>query len=142
MQRTKPVEENAMKNIMTAARGEVIRNIKGITSRGFAIHDTASYYWHQIPGRLRLRTPFIKRNNEGANRIQAFLKPIKGVLATEINTITGSLTILYDPQVIDPESIACKLSSTGYFDKTKAMTNDQYIVSKASSILNFVARFV
>lgn len=101
-----------------------------------------SYYWHHVPGRLRLKTPIIKGNEEGAANIQTFLKPIKGILSMAVNTVTGSLVIHYDPQVIDPESITHKLSRAGYFDRTKAMTNDQYIFTKASSLLNFMALFV
>ncbi len=101
-----------------------------------------SYYWHHVPGRLRLKTSSIKGNEAGAANIQAFLKPIGGILSTAVNTVTGSLVINYDPQVIDSESITHKLSRAGYFDRTKAVTNDQYIFTKASSFLNFVALFV
>ena len=101
-----------------------------------------SYYWHHVPGRLRLKTPVIKGSEAEAANIQEFLKPVWGILSTAVNTVTGSLVINYDPQVIDPESITHKLSRAGYFDRTKAITNDQYIFSKASSLLNFVALFV
>lgn len=101
-----------------------------------------SYYWHQVPGRLRLKTPVIKKNKEGASRMQACLRPLPGVLATEVNTVTGSCVINYDPAVIDPDTITCTLSRAGYFDRTKAITNDQYIFAKSSSFLNFVAMFV
>ena len=101
-----------------------------------------SYYWHHVPGRLRLKTPSIKGNEVGAVNIQVFLKQFGGVLSTAVNTVTGSLVINYDPQVIDSESLTHNLSRAGYFDRTKAITNDQYIFSKASSLLNFVALFV
>jgi hypothetical protein len=101
-----------------------------------------NYYWHDVPGRLRLKTPIIKGNEEEAQRIQALMKPLKGIQSTKVNSVTGSLVVLYDRHATDPETITLTLSRAGYFDRAKAVTNDEYIFTKASSFLNLVALFV
>jgi hypothetical protein len=101
-----------------------------------------SYYLHHVPGRLRLKTPFIKGDNDKAQEIRLFLKGIPGIHSTSANTVTGSLTIYYDPKEICPDSITHRLSRAGFFDRSKAITNDQYIFSIASSVLSFAAMFI
>jgi hypothetical protein len=101
-----------------------------------------SYYLHNVPGRLRLKTPHIKGDKKKAEEIQNFLSQIPGIQSTSTNTITGSLAIHYNPKIVFPKSITDKLNQAGYFDSTKAINNDQYIFSAASSVLSFVALFV
>jgi hypothetical protein len=56
--------------------------------------------------------------------------------------VSGSLTIYYDSGRICQETILHKITQAGYFDRSKAITNDQYIFSAASSALSFVALFI
>jgi len=90
------------------------------------------YYLHQVPGRLRVRTPLIKRNEKKAFDAQSLLKSIHGVRSTLTNTLTGSIVIHYDPKTVDAEAITSILTRFGYFDQAKAITNDQYIHNAAS----------
>jgi hypothetical protein len=101
-----------------------------------------AYYLHQVPGRLRVKTPFIKGSEERASEVQDFLKRLGGIESISTNIITGSLTIYYNPAEIDPETITNNLSRVGYFDRSKAITNDQYIFAAASSALSFAALFI
>ena len=100
------------------------------------------YYLHQVPGRLRIRTPFIKGSKERASEVEDSLKRLGGIQSILANTVTGSMTIHYDPAEIGPETITHTLSRAGYFDPSKAITNDQYISSAASSALSFAALFI
>jgi hypothetical protein len=52
---------------------------------------------HHIPGRLRVKSPRLKRNEAEAARARALLAGLEGVMAAEVNTVTGSLLIGYDP---------------------------------------------
>ena len=65
-----------------------------------------------------------------------------GIESISANTVTGSITIYYNPAEIGPGTITHSLSEAGYFDPSKAITNDQYIFSAASSALSFVALFI
>jgi hypothetical protein len=100
------------------------------------------YYMHQVPGRLRVKTPFIKGSEERATEVQAFVKQFGGIESISANTVTGSITIYYNSAEIGPETITHALSRAGYFDRSKAITNDQYVFSAASSALSFVALFI
>jgi len=58
---------------------------------------------------------------EKASEVQDFLKRLSGVDSILANTVTGSITIYYNPAEIDPETITHNLSLAGYFDRSKAM---------------------
>ena len=90
------------------------------------------YYLHHVPGRLRIRTPFVKNNSDRAGFIQELLQNIPGVTSASVNIVTGSVLVLYEPNLVSPKTITDTLTQTGYFDQSKAMSNDQYIRSAAS----------
>ena len=92
------------------------------------------YYLHHVPGRLRIKTPFVKNNTENATIIQELLQDIPGVTSTSVNIMTGSVLVHYDPRVVSPKAITDTLTRRGYFDQSKAMSNDQYIHSAASKV--------
>jgi copper chaperone CopZ len=92
-----------------------------------------SYYLHHVPGRLRVRSPLIKGNEQRASHVQRLLRLIHGIQSTSVNTVTGSVVIHYDRRVVDPETITGALTQAGYFDQSKAITNDQYIHNAAST---------
>jgi hypothetical protein len=56
-----------------------------------------SHYVHHVPGRMRIRTPILKHNKKRAQAIQALVTAQTGVKTAEVNTITGSVVIHYDP---------------------------------------------
>ncbi len=90
------------------------------------------HYLHSIPGRLRMRTPLMKRNVGIEQAVLTLLNPIDGINAVATNTVTGSIVITYDADVITAAEIIDVLKQAGYFDPAKAMTNDQYIHSAVS----------
>jgi copper chaperone CopZ len=79
-----------------------------------------------------VRTPFIKGNEERASEVKRLLKSIDGIQSASINTVTGSVVIHYDPCAVSPKNITDFLTQAGYFDESKAITNDQYIHNAAS----------
>lgn len=100
-----------------------------------------SYYIHHIPGRLRVKTHLIKRNRNTAEEVQKKLGQVNGINSVLVNTITGSITISYDTDTLSSQRILDILKQMGYFDASKAITNDQYIhtaVSKAGQTLGKV----
>jgi len=101
-----------------------------------------AYYLHHVPGRLRVKTPFIKGSEERALEVKNFIQRLGGIESISASTVTGSLTIYYDPGRICQETLIHKITQAGYFDRSKAITNDQYIFSAASSALSFVALFI
>lgn len=57
-----------------------------------------SHYVHHVPGRMRVKTPILKRNDMRARAVQELVTAQSGVNTVDVNTITGSLVIHYDPK--------------------------------------------
>ncbi|NTU48428.1 MAG: heavy-metal-associated domain-containing protein [Syntrophobacteraceae bacterium] len=98
-----------------------------------------STYIHNVPGRMRVKIPHMKRNQSSAEELQRILNQIEGIDSTAVNTLTGSIVINYDSRLIGPNRILNALKDKGYVDPSKAMmTNDDVIesaVSKAGGVL-------
>ncbi len=90
------------------------------------------YYIHSVPGRLRVKTPQIKGNQENARDVEGLLKCFQGVDKASANTLTGSIVVNYDSKAVSDRSIIDLLEDKGYFKSDKALTNDQYIHGAAS----------
>jgi glutaminase len=91
-----------------------------------------SYYIHSIPGRLRVKTPMVKGNQEKAKDVEGLLNCCQGVEKTSANTLTGSIMVIYDHKSLSERSIINLLEKSGYFKADQAQTNDQYIHGAAS----------
>lgn len=97
-----------------------------------------SYYLHNVPGRLRIKTPVAKGSHQQAKAIQRVLQSIQGVRETTINTLTGSVMIHYDPKVVSSEEILKALNHQDYFDSSQAITHDQYVQNMIAKISRFI----
>ena len=93
-----------------------------------------SYYIHDVPGRLRLKSPIIKRNRDVANEVERLMETVDGIDMVNINLVTGSLLVNYNPKITKYHDIVNLLQTNGYFDHSKAITNDQYIHNAASKV--------
>ena len=102
-----------------------------------------SYYFHGVPGRVRIKSPFVKgMNNDDLTGLKGFLHSISGIKSFDINTVTGSIVINYQPKVLAEKEIVTRLRMAGYFDPSKAITNDHYIYNAISGIGHAVNRGV
>ena len=97
-----------------------------------------NHYIHQIPGRLRIKSPILK-NEKYHREVRELLSTLRGIEAADLNPTTGSVTIFYDPAQVQGKEIERAFQRHGYFDRSQAITNDQYIhslVSKAGQIVS------
>ena len=105
-----------------------------------------SYYIHDIPGRLRVMSPSIKRNKSVAEEVERLIGNVCGVDCVNVNLRTGSLLVNYNPKTLKYYDIVNMLQAKGYFDYSKAVTNDQYIHNAASKVseiaLSVITTFV
>lgn len=85
------------------------------------------YYIHDIPGRLRVKTPLFKGSIKKASAVSELVEQIPGIKSVTVNTNTGSMVITYNPKLVNSREIIRTLENTGYFDTSKAITNDQLI---------------
>jgi hypothetical protein len=53
-------------------------------------------YMHDLPGRLRVRSPLFRKNSESATAVKNSLESADGVRSVTVNLLTGSVTIQYD----------------------------------------------
>lgn len=72
-----------------------------------------THYVHHVPGRIRVRTPALKRNPARAHKVRVGLEAEAGVQACEVNVLTGSVTVRYDRQVTNAEQITLALVRIG-----------------------------
>ncbi len=73
-----------------------------------------SYYIHHVPGRLRVKSPLLKRNEHHAARTKAYVGGLHGVRSMEINPVTGSLVVHYDTAALRGEELLERLRHLGH----------------------------
>jgi len=101
-----------------------------------------SFYMHNTPGRLRIKSPIIRRNEKAFYEVRKILGATNGIATLDANITTGSLLINYNLKVIKHDEIIDILHRNGYFDKSKAVTHDEYIHSAASKAGSFIGKSV
>ncbi len=100
-----------------------------------------SHYFHVVPGRVRIKSPFIKGKNS-VTEVEALLESIHGVQSFDINTVTGSILVNYHSKAVTSQKIISILRKAGYFDPSKAITNDHYIHNAVSSLSHTLLSFL
>lgn len=73
------------------------------------------HYIHHVPGRLRVRTPKLKRDDGCAKAAEQLLQSIEGVRSVRANTTTGSITLMYERDTVDSSTILRALEQHGYY---------------------------
>ncbi len=99
-----------------------------------------SYYIHNVPGRLRIKSPILKNNKHVANDVNSSLNALSGVDNIDINLTTGSLLVNYDCKTVKYSEIVEILEEKGYFNSSKAETNDEYLYKTASKAGAFIVK--
>lgn len=100
-----------------------------------------SYYLHNVPGRLRIKSPLLRRNSEAGDEVRKTLSTIQGVATVDFNPTTGSLLINYNHKTAKHDDIIGLLERKGYFDRTKAESNDGYIQAAAGKTGRVIGKF-
>lgn len=98
------------------------------------------FYIHDIPGRLRIKTPFLKNNPKAELELRKALSTLEGIGVVETNLTTGSVLIHYNIKKINKNDILRVLTNKGYFDPTRAVTNDEYIKKTVEKTGNLVVK--
>ena len=71
-------------------------------------------YMHIVPGRIRVRTSALRRNEIGLFSLNKFIKDIEGVTSIQCNSRLGSVLILYDRNYPLSEVILDKMALHGF----------------------------
>jgi copper chaperone CopZ len=97
-----------------------------------------SYYVHNVPGRIRIKNPFIKHKNGKKKEIQRLFRKMNGIESVSVNTATGSVVIKYDADVLTSDQLFNVLEYNEYFDSSKAImvnTDKKSATSKAGEVI-------
>lgn len=92
-------------------------------------------YIHNIPGRLRIKTKFIKNNEETAKHIRKFIDQTRGVKSVATNTVTGSITILYDTKVTKSNIVLNVLKDMGLLNEPQTTQHINKTVTKMGEFI-------
>jgi len=60
---------------------------------------------HVLPGRVRLRAPVLIGQPAAAGQLQKTFARLEGVRAVEVNSLSGSLLVHFDPDRVKPEML-------------------------------------
>jgi hypothetical protein len=86
-----------------------------------------SYYFHNVPGRLRVKIPILSGRPARIKVVENLLLNLVGIEKIKTNSLTGSVVINYDPDLLDPQKIMQLLIDNNYYDESKAITHDQVV---------------
>jgi len=90
-----------------------------------------SYYVHSVPGRLRVKIPMVRCEPGVGREVVEIVENIRGVRHVEVNPVTGSVVVRYDPKWSRSEEILEVLQKHGYFDEQKVLPNDPLMENAA-----------
>jgi hypothetical protein len=97
-----------------------------------------AHYIHHVPGRLRIRTPRIKRDAMRAEAAEAFALTIEGVTAARANSVTGSITLGYQRDIVSAQTILNALALRGYYQPELVQHADHqlpHMAARAGDVL-------
>jgi len=100
------------------------------------------YYYHYVPGRLRIQTPFIHGNPQNAVTFEKAIHGLEGITSVETNPVTGSGLIHFDEKKIKQVQIIDFLEKQGYFIWSKAKTSDEIIEQAVEKVLSVAEKIV
>ncbi|SEL31357.1 HMA2 domain-containing protein [Nitrosovibrio tenuis] len=84
-------------------------------------------YVHHVPGRLRVKTQALKNNLSGARQVKSCMETVRGVLETEVSTITGSVVIKYDACLVSSTTILETLRDQGCIQNAHCLAAHQAV---------------
>lgn len=99
-----------------------------------------AHYIHHVPGRLRIRTPRLKRDTIRAEAAEALVLTIDGVTAARANSMTGSLTVGYQRDVVSAETILDALALRGYYQPELVQHADHQLPAMAARAGNVLGK--
>lgn len=96
-------------------------------------------YIHSVPGRLRVKTALIKKNEETALHTRKFISQIRGVKSVATNTVTGSITILYNIKTVKSNTLLGILKDSNFINNQETTPQVDKTLSR---LVEFVGKFL
>ncbi len=86
-----------------------------------------SCYLHHVPGRIRIKTPYVKGKPVNAHELEQRLRAVAGVRLVNANALTGSILVYYDETTTKAGSIVDMVSRETNIDLSTAAHPDHYV---------------
>lgn len=87
--------------------------------------------YHVVPGRLRVRSPKLKKSQRAALSLQKLPQRMAGVTEVTVNPVTGSALFLFDPDRTGAGQILQELAALDLFDLEQAMPSSRHFDQSA-----------
>lgn len=87
------------------------------------------HYIHHVPGRVRMKNPLFKNNPDLLREVEGCFQDTEGITRIQTNGITGSVVILYNPQVMPTRHMVEMLAHCEHIDASKAIGLDHHMKS-------------
>jgi copper chaperone CopZ len=113
-----------------------------VSTGNYHEENIMDYYYHYVPGRLRIQTPFIHGNPQNEATFEKSIQGLEGITSVETNSVTGSALIHFDEHKIKHEQIIDFLEKHGYFILSKAKTCDEVVEQAAEKVLDVAEKIV
>jgi len=91
-------------------------------------------YVHHVPGRLRIQTQQLKRDEAKAQAVERYLQSIDGITSARVNALTGSITVNYQKDVVSAETIFGALALRGYHRPDVVRSSDARLNDWATKV--------
>lgn len=78
------------------------------------LDEPQDYYMHHLPGRIRIRSPFLRGCFRSVTTARDHLHELPGVISSTTNVLTGSILIRYDTKITTSAPIVNKLRLLGF----------------------------
>jgi copper chaperone CopZ len=83
------------------------------------------HYVHILDGRIRVKSQLVKQSPRKASEVERVLGAIRGVTSVSANPTTGSILVLFDPEVIEHRQLLAVLERNGYWKQGHALPASQ-----------------
>jgi hypothetical protein len=99
-----------------------------------------TYYVHQVPGRLRVKVPFLKHQPGKCAAVIDILAEHQGIQKIKVNQLTGSVVVRYDQAATDQERILNVMEYEGFYDSSQAVESSVHLDRAANRAGKAVGR--
>jgi hypothetical protein len=99
-----------------------------------------AHYIHHVPGRLRVQTPLLKRDESRTQAAEQFLQSIEGITTIRVSALTGSITLNYQKDVVSSDTILQALKQRGYYQPDSVRHADGQLHDLASRAGNVAGK--
>ncbi|MGA2401215.1 MAG: HMA2 domain-containing protein [Syntrophobacteraceae bacterium] len=86
-----------------------------------------SCYLHHVPGRIRIKTPYVKGRPFIAQKLEAKIRVLPGIELVNANALTGSILVHYDDNAVNAGAIMDLVSRETGIDLSTAVHPGQYV---------------